>query len=392
MTILFLTREYNHSKLKNNGGTGAFIKTLSAKLIERGVKVHVVGISNNNASFEDNGVKVVFYKSLFKRNFIFEFLRSISKKNTLLSKIHKRIHKLERKDIAKIVHKYIAKNNLKIDIIESHDFEGIYWCLKTDIPIVVRFHGNYNLFEKYFNYKNIELGRKYCEMEAVKKTNNFITVSNFSDKLNKEIFKLEHTKIIYNGIDTTYFKNKDIETIDYSVFYFGTISEEKGADKAFEIFVKIYQIDSRFTLHYVGRKTNFVNSLIHKATELNIIQKVFFYDSLKDDVLLSTLSKAELVLFPSKGETFGLALCEAMSMGKIVLCSNIEAYREIVTHNKNGYICNNIEEYVKIIDDYYNNKSKYLGIKNEARTTIENDFSINKMVDETIIYYKSILF
>ena len=88
-----------------------------------------------------------------------------------LEKLHFYIHELEKKDIAKQLQKHIKTNNLKIDIIEAHDFDGISLYINNKIPYTIRCHGSWSLLEKYFGYK-AEKGRVYCEKKALKKGKN----------------------------------------------------------------------------------------------------------------------------------------------------------------------------------------------------------------------------
>lgn len=391
MVVLILTREYNHPLLKNQGGTGAFMRVLAENLVKQNHEVHVIGVFKNAIKFEENGVKISFYKSLFQRNLLIETIRSITKNIKFLKSIHIKTHILERNYIAKIVNNYIKKNDLKIDIIETHDFEGIYLQLQTKIPVVVRFHGSYNLFERFFNYKNIELGRKFCEIEAIKKTKNYITVSEYSESLNKEIYNLKNTEIIYNGINTHLFSPKNKETINYSVFYFGTISKEKGANTALDILIELLKSDKRFTLHFIGRNTDYNKILQEKIKKLKIEKNVIFYGILNQNNLIDTISQAEIVVFPSTGETFGLALCEAMSMEKLVICNKLDAFKEIVKDGENGLFADNVVDFAKKINNYYSNKEKYEFIKTKARQSIVENFSIHQMITKTIDYYKQLI-
>jgi glycosyltransferase involved in cell wall biosynthesis len=370
MNILFLTREYKHQNLPTAGGTGNFVANISKELVKKGHKVYVLGISKKNIDFEDFGVQVKFIKSLFKKNLIYNLLRSVSGKISFLEKFHFYIHKLEKKEIAKQLYKFIDTNNLEIDIIETHDFDGISLYLDDRIPYVIRCHGSFAILKKYFGFK-AEKGRIYCENEAFKKATNIIAISEFSIKANTELFGVSKFELIYNGIDTDKFiLNKHSKIIQKSIFFFGNITIEKGADVLISIFMKILEIEPEASLHYLGKETIYKEDLLKIIKKQNIKAKVNFYGIQQHPEAIKILSQAHIVIFPSKGETFGLALCEAMSLSKPIICSNIDSFKEIIQNKQNGYICQTESEYVKDTIYLLNNPDLCTSIGENARQTI----------------------
>ena len=57
--------------------------------------------------------------------------------------------------------------------------------------------------------------------------------------------------------------------------------------------------------------------------------------------LKAGLERAKLFVYPSfaeKGETFGLAVLEAMSCGCVPIVSSLECFQDLVIEQKNGYV------------------------------------------------------
>jgi glycosyltransferase involved in cell wall biosynthesis len=390
MNILILTREYKHQLLPVCGGTGTFNATLAKELVKKGHTVHLFGVSKTDIEFEDHGVKVKFEKNLFKKNYFYNLLRSISGKISCLEKLHYYIHRLEKKEIAKKLYNYIHKNNLSIDIIETHDFEGVSLYLKDSIPYVVRCHGSYSILGNYFGYK-VEKGRLHCEQEAFKKAKNIIAISEFSNKANTELFGTMNHKLIYNGVDTDQFEiNKQTKIIQKSIFYFGNTSMEKGADVAISIFVKILETEPEASLHYLGKETTYKKDILKIINQHNLEEKVCFYGIQQPKEVLEILSKAHVVIFPSKGENFSLAILETMSLAKPIVCSNIDSFKEVIQDKHNGYICKTESEYINTILTLINNSNLSTLVGKNARATVEKDFSLKKMINETEKYYLQI--
>lgn len=78
-----------------------------------------------------------------------------------------------------------------------------------------------------------------------------------------------------------------------------------------------------------GESTSFDKAV----KELGLTNNVEYLGVVPYDVLIEKYQAASLVLFPSYVETFGLPLAEAASLGKPVLCSDLEFARDVL----NGY-------------------------------------------------------
>lgn len=73
------------------------------------------------------------------------------------------------------------------------------------------------------------------------------------------------------------------------------------------------------------------------AVELGVMGDTWFLGK-KDDVEMF-LSMADLFLFPSQSESFGLAALEAMACGTPVVGSNGGGLPEVIEHGESGYLC-----------------------------------------------------
>ena len=392
MNILFLTKEYNHKSLPNSGGTGVFISTLAKKLVELGHNVFVFSLSNQNHDVNDCGVIVKIKKKKLEKNHIFKLKKSLTRKFSFLQKWYYPVLKLELKEIAVELKKFIKKNKLIIDIIETHDFDGFSLYLDNKIPYVIRCHGSFSIFQKYFNFKNIIQHKLQWEKDAIQKSKNIITVSKYSQKINHELFEIDNSKLIYNGINTDKFIfDKNVSVLPKSIFFVGNLTKEKGADIAAEIFKKVENIYPESSLHFIGIETDYKTKIIDYLEKNNLKNKVIFYGFMDSENLIHNLSKAEIVILPSRGENFSLTVLELMSMSKCVVTSNIPSYSELIINNQNGYIVNSIQDYVDTIKLIFDNKEKAKEIGFQARNTIINNFGIDKMVNQTIEYYQEVI-
>ena len=116
-----------------------------------------------------------------------------------------------------------------------------------------------------------------------------------------------------------------------------------------------------------------------------------YHGFLHTNEMITALSAAEIVIFPSKGETFGLALCETMSLEKCCVCSNLPSYNEIIIDKSNGFIAKTTSDYIEIITNVFDNPNLNNLVAQNARKTIISNFNIDKMVDESVAYYQEII-
>ncbi|MEO4004814.1 glycosyltransferase family 4 protein [Flavobacterium sp. CAU 1735] len=391
MNILILTREYKNEKLPPCGGTGNFNTLLAKELVKRGHRVYIFGVNKTNIDFDDEGVHVHYTKNLFKRNFVYDLFRSVTQKFSFLMPYHFKIHEKEKRDISRRLFAYIEKNNLNIDIIECHDFEGLSLFLGKKIPYVVRCHGSFSVLEKYFGYK-VEAGRKHCEREAFKKAENVIAVSRFSEQVNRELFGVSKFKLIYNGINIQEFQpNPNPAVIPFSVFYIGNVALEKGADTAFRVFARLAEKFPQATLQFIGRETPYKATLDKEIQTQTLTDKVVFHGYQPKENIIRLLNSAHVLIFPSKGENFSLALLEAMALAKPIVTSNLDSFKELITSGENGFVCDTDTDFVDRISAILTDGVLAETLSQNARQTIVDHFSIEKMMTETLDYYTTVI-
>lgn len=376
--ILIFTKEYQHSPLINCGGTGIFYKILSEKLSQKGYNVIVFTIHNKPFDIVENGIRIVAIANYFKLNFFQKLKRSICKRLGF-NDIEQETHEKEHLYITKQLQNFISKNQLNIDIIETHDWEGVsLFFSKLNIPYIIRCHGCWTILEKYFKY-NASNKVKITEAKAFAKAQNIIFISDYNQKIYSETFNISGT-LIKNGIDVQDFNPSKEKPNEQSIFFFGNATPEKGFDICLNTFYNILKKYPNATLHIIGRYNKKINH-----------PNIIYHGFLTNEKLKATLDKGKIFLFPSIGETFGLSICEAMAMEKVVIASDIPSFNNFITSGENGFIAKNNDDYYKYIELLFNdyNLQNEIGIK--ARKRIIQDYNLDNTITETIDFYKSVI-
>ena len=268
----------------------------------------------------------------------------------------------------------------KFDIIHTHTNPNLFVGF-TKKPVVHTLHSPYrDGFRKmYLTNKKIS-GYIKPIIDNYEKIN-YVTISKLQQKNYRkcEKYYFKNYTNIYNGIPVEKFKFND-KPEDY-LFFMGYISEDKGAHIAVKVAKKTKQ---KLILagQYSERHPEYFNKYIKPYLNENIqyVGPVNFKQKIK------LLKNAKAVINPiTWDEPFGLVPVEAQACGTPVLTFKKGAMPEIVKNNKTGYVVETekeLMESIKKIDKI----DRY-----ECRKWVEENFSVEKMVDEYEKLYKKLI-
>lgn len=387
-----MTDEYDHPSFHETGGIGTFIRNLAYELSDKGIEVHVFSYlygTGRERIINDNGI----------------IIHSVLRSNYVLNKCIRILHKIKLSSLKRAIiseaifklsfsiqlYQFALKN--KIDIFEFNDFSGDS-CFFLKRNVVIRCHGNAKTLHEHMNYPKYEKSI-FFEKLAFKVHKNIVCVSEYCRDVTSKSFNLKEVpKVIYNsvridslGFDTLVknnYRNK-------SIYYFGSLRERKGLIVACNVINESITRHPNLTFHLIGKnENNNWENICLKILSTEALKKTIYHGSLEQSKALDHLSNAHIVIFPSYGENFSMALLEAMALGKIVVTSSIPSFLEVIKDNENGFVAINESDYIKWID-YIFDKDLVNNISQNAFSTVANNFESKKTVMENIKYYDSIL-
>ncbi len=181
---------------------------------------------------------------------------------------------------------------------------------------------------------------KFIMQLSINVCDKLIVDSEFAKKEIVEILKLKDEKVnvVYLGIDKKYLTHNSNEHIlknfDYSNYIISVLSCVKYHNiinilKAFRLFKDETKSKIKFVfILQILDKEYFseINSYVFKNFEKG---EIIFFHNLNNNYLVNLYKKANLYIFSSYCEVFGLTSLEAMSQGCPVLISNKSALPEI---------------------------------------------------------------
>lgn len=187
--------------------------------------------------------------------------------------------------------------------------------------------------------------RKRLEKDMHNTIRNADYIITISESSKKDIIKylgLDASKIevIYPGVDETYKKllsNDEIVVVKnkYSIngkyiLYLGTLEPRKNIEtiiRAYNCFKKVDKNNIRLVL--AGKKGWLYDSIFKLVEEFGLEEEVIFTDYVDDNDKAALYQGAEIFLFPSLYEGFGIPVIEAMASKTPVITSSSSSLPEV---------------------------------------------------------------
>lgn len=176
---------------------------------------------------------------------------------------------------------------------------------------------------------------KYLLKSALKKSKKIITVSENTKRDLIDFFQVDAEKIetVYNGVSDRFtrihdqvlidsFKQKRGITKPY-ILCVGNVRPHKNINRLVQAYKELYKINQRYLLVIVGEKRQSMSFLEDH-------EGLIFTGYIDDNDLITAYNGADLFIYPSLYEGFGIPPLEAMKCGVPVACSNSSSLPEVV--------------------------------------------------------------
>lgn len=193
---------------------------------------------------------------------------------------------------------------------------------------------------------------RFLETELVKRVDALFTIC---EGLRKELvsrgLSADKVTIVSNCVDTGYFSPVEYDEEiadkyglrDKVVYGFiGSFYHYEGIDLLIDSYRKVLEKKNDVRLLLVGDGPE-KNSLDKKAQEMGLQNQVIFTGKVPHEVIKRYYSVMDILVYPRKKMRLTelvtpLKPLEAMAMGKVVVGSDVGGIKELVTHNKDGFL------------------------------------------------------
>ncbi len=146
------------------------------------------------------------------------------------------------------------------------------------------------------------------------------------------------------------------------LLFVGSLSQQKGLANLFEA---AEYLRNKVELTIVGRKANNDCDALNKG-----LSKYNWIPSLPHQEILTLMRGADLLVFPTIFDGFGLVITESMSQGTPVITTYNCAGPDLIEHGKNGWLFNagSTPELITLIEELYREPQ---AITNAAKNAME---------------------
>jgi glycosyltransferase involved in cell wall biosynthesis len=216
---------------------------------------------------------------------------------------------------------------------------GIYYAKKYGIPLVASYHTHLPKYLEHYGLGSLEPLLWFLLRQGHNRARLNLCTSTAMVKTLTE-HGIHHTDLWQRGVDTETFhpslESREMRSRltqghpeDPLLLYVGRL----GAEKEIERIKPILQSIPNARLALVGDGPNRANLEQHFAGT-----NTHFVGYLAGKTLGAAYASADAFIFPSRTETLGLVLLEAMAAGCPVVAANSGGIPDIVTPGENGYL------------------------------------------------------
>lgn len=339
------------------GNTVGFIAVnpISIKSILQRKKLNL-GLS----SFTEKGVNTMLYKYINIPKFpVYQVVKAQKKGSALIDN-------------------YIAKYG-KPDVVHLHCYEGILMAMhlknKYKIPFVVTEHSS-----RFMNNSVPASMEKYAELAFRESAYNISVSEKFAEVLHEKYKREFH--YVPNIVNTDFYTPGKRPEKEFTFLSAGILNDNKNHVLLIGAFSRFLKSGKTAKLMIAGNGPN-MESLKAQALGSGIGKNVVFTGWLPREKLAEMMQQANVFVLPSKKETFGVVLIEAMSCGLPVISTKSGGPESIITSAKTGILCDFDPQALYLaMQEVYDNFAGY--DPDEIRQLVLDNYS-QKAVSEKLL-------
>ena len=365
-----------YTSIPANGGAATEIVVEElAKVFEKdNINYEIIDIMDKNRKINNLKIKEVFVPKIFR------------KKDVSLGIIHKLKRVVYSINLAIVLKKEIKNTSEKL-CIHFHNQYNMFFYLKL-VPkklqnkVITGYTVHSNIWNGNWNDIEKEVKKRYFqEVYCIKNADKVFVLNEITKNHFIKQFNVDPNKIIHidNGANTDIYQpNENYQNDDFIFFQCGSVCDRKNQLESVKLLTKYFKKNKNIKYKYAGGiiDEEYKQKIDEYVKKNSLEGQVEYVGEIEPGEELSKYYKqAKAFMFPSKAESFGLVLLEAMASGLPVLMNNIHIYKEslnnvILFYDGENSFDNIIEN--KILNEKERNK-----IAKMSRQVVEKEYSWN---------------
>jgi glycogen synthase len=275
--------------------------------------------------------------------------------------------------------KFLKKEVHKYDIVHVHGYQSYEADLvsKLGVPyiltahdIIAHYRGFLGFLKKIYD---IIIGKR-----ILKRAKKLIAITPENVIQYNEIINCNNKiAIVPNGIESFSKKEKSSELLKKlgnphkTILFFARIVKYKGAQYIIQALPKIIEIEPKIMCVFAGNDQGYKKELVKLAAELKVQNHCIFTGKISNETREDFYNLADVFIFPSTGEGFGLVAAEALHFGIPSILANKGGLKYILKEI-GGYPLDMNKDIPLQIFNYVKNIFQDEKIKEKMLPAIEN--------------------
>jgi glycosyltransferase involved in cell wall biosynthesis len=298
--------------------------------------------------------------------------------------------------------KELAKR-VNIDIVDFPNYGGygFFYALSHSLPTIIRLVTPLALD---IRSKQIPISARdsillWLEKETVRRATHLTSPSKANADICSQIYGVPQNRItvVPLGIPLPILRNADQPDVSRMkrVLYVGRLDRRKGIDTLFAAIPTVLHRCPETQFMVVGPDTGEAPGSLsyqeyaHRVFSTEELVYIIFAGAVARSKLYEYYRQADVVVAPSRYESFGLVYLEAMAHGKPVVACNVGGVGEVVSHDcgilvppdEPDYLANAI---LTLLDD----DERRIQMGKRGRLRVESDFTQEKMAYRMLEVYR----